>query len=147
MNGRPIGQHPEEGSYLCPNDLMLGRSSVENPCGPWNDGGGHSKRLRFVQLLTDDFWRRWTRYYFPTLIVRKKWHTSKRNLQIGDYVLVQDNSARRGQWRRGRVSKTYPDDDELVRKVELKTCSESGATSYVRRATQRLVLLIPVEEQ
>lgn len=150
MNGRPIGQHPtspEEGTYLCPNDLLLGRSSVENPGGPWNDGGGHSKRLRFIQLLIDDFWRRWTRYYFPTLIVRKKWHTGKRNLQIGDYVLVQDNGARRGQWRTGRVSKVYPDDDGLVRKVELKTCSESGKMSYIRRAIQRLVLFIPVEEQ
>ncbi|KAJ8039805.1 hypothetical protein HOLleu_13921 [Holothuria leucospilota] len=150
MNSRPIGQHPtspEEGTYLCPNNLLLGRSSVENPGGPWNDGGGHSKRLRFIQLLIDDFWRRWTRYYFPTLIVRKKWHTGKRNLQIGDYVLVQDNGARRGQWRTGRVSKVYPDDDGLVRKVELKTCSESGTMSYIRRAIQGLVLLIPVEEQ
>ena len=34
MNGRPIGRHPtspEDGSYLCPNDLLLGRASSDVP--------------------------------------------------------------------------------------------------------------------
>ena len=41
------------------------------------------------------------RDYFPTLIVRQSLHTNKRNLQVGDIVLFQDNSAFRGKWTLG----------------------------------------------
>ena len=37
VNQRPIGRHPthpDDGSYLCPNDLLLGRASPEVPQGP-----------------------------------------------------------------------------------------------------------------
>ena len=39
VNSRPIGRHPtsvEDGSYLSPNDLLLGRSSKRIPAGPFN---------------------------------------------------------------------------------------------------------------
>ena len=40
VNQRPIGVHPsrpEDGSYICPNDLILGRSSVKVPQGPFQE--------------------------------------------------------------------------------------------------------------
>ena len=38
VNERPIGlhpTHPEEGTYLCPNDLLLGEASSKIPQGPF----------------------------------------------------------------------------------------------------------------
>ena len=32
------------------------------------------------------------RDYFHTLVLRSKWHTAKRNLQVGDIVLVKDSN-------------------------------------------------------
>ncbi|XP_047497830.1 uncharacterized protein LOC125044912 [Penaeus chinensis] len=94
MNERPIGLKPgmdlELGTYLCPNDLLLGRASNHAPCGPWKDSFNTKRRLDYIQNVVNTFWRKWHRDYFPTLIVRQKWHTDKRNLQSGDIVLIQD---------------------------------------------------------
>ncbi|XP_033112733.1 uncharacterized protein LOC117113494 [Anneissia japonica] len=147
MNERPIGKHPTSPeSYLCPNNLLLGCSSVRPPSGPWCKLGNNAQRLRFVQRLTDQFWQKWTQDYFLTLTVRKKWHVEHRKLKKGD-VVVKEENVNRGQWRLGRVSEVYPDSRGLVRSVELKTTSESGRSSQVKRAVQRLILLIPVEQQ
>ena len=38
INERPIGRHPtspDDGTYLCPNDLLLGRSTARVPSGPF----------------------------------------------------------------------------------------------------------------
>jgi hypothetical protein len=50
------------------------------------ENAGDEKRWKFVQEVINTFWRKWHRDYFPTLIVRQKWHTNKRNLQVGDIV-------------------------------------------------------------
>lgn len=75
----PIGRHPtmpEDGSYLCPNDLLLGRASPRVPSGPFKQTSNPKHRYEFVQRITDTFWRKWTRDFFPSLIVRQKWHTA-----------------------------------------------------------------------
>ena len=68
LNERPIGRHPREvddGAYLCPNDLLLGRISRRAPSGPWNRGSSLTRRYEFIQTLVDAFWRKWTRDHFP----------------------------------------------------------------------------------
>lgn len=102
INERPIGTKvcdPNEGTYLCPNDLLLGRSSVRVPQMQMDDRCNPRLRWKFIQQVVDTFWRRWIRDYFPTLIVRQKWHTSRRNLERGDLVLVQDTNIIRGKWK------------------------------------------------
>ena len=46
------------------------------------------KRRRQAQLLANHFWRRWLKEYVPTLQERPKWQQEKRNLHVGDIVLV-----------------------------------------------------------
>lgn len=60
-------------------------------------------RLEFIQKTVDAFWRKWTRDYFPTLLIRQKWHVDCRNLQLGDIVLVKDNNVLRGNWKLAEV--------------------------------------------
>ena len=43
------------------------------------------------------------RDYFPTLIVRQKWHVATRNVKLGGVVLVQDSNVVRGRWRLAEV--------------------------------------------
>ena len=150
VNERPIGIHPrnpEDGKYLCPNDLLLGRSSNSVPSGPFRECN-NLRRLSFVQSLVDAFWKKWTQNYFSSLIIRPKWHTCKRNLQINDIVLIQDSNILRGNWKLGRVSNIYPSNDGVVRKVEVqyKSNLESKGFETIRRPVQRLVLIQPVNE-
>ena len=157
LNERPIGTKetdPNEGSYLCPNDLILGRASSSVPIGQWDEAENFKKRWKFVQQVINTFWRKWHRDYFPTLIVRQKWHTNKRNLQVGDIVLVQDNSAFRGNWKLGQVAEVKPGKDSIIRDVAIRYKNVGPGTKYtgtqdmlIRRSVHRLVVLLPVEEQ
>ncbi|XP_033730738.1 uncharacterized protein LOC117320185 [Pecten maximus] len=157
LNERPIGKKnsdPNEGSYLCPNDLLLGRASIRVPPGTWSTKESFKVRWKFVQQVVDVFWKRWIRDFFPTLIIRQKWHTSKRNLLVGDIVLVQDSNAVRGQWKLAQVCEATPGKDGKVRDVELRYKSQDPGKGYcgttdsiIRRSVHRLVLILPVEEQ
>ena len=37
VNELPIGVHPDDGTYLAPNDLLLGRASTKVPQGPFKE--------------------------------------------------------------------------------------------------------------
>ena len=159
INERPIGRHPrspEDGTYLCPNDLLLGRSTPRVPSGPFMDKASPRNRFEFIQQLTNYFWKKWTRDFFPSLIIRQKWHTAHRNVIKGDIVLLQDSNLVRGQWRLGKVSQVYPDSDGKVRRVEVQyknpkpgeriTKYEGRGYVTVTRPIQRLVVLLPNQQ-
>ena len=160
VNERPIGRHPtdlSDGAYLCPNQLLLGRASSRVPAGPFKEASKTGQRFRLVQNIADSFWRQWTRDFFPSLLVRQRWHTEKRNVKVGDVVMIQDAKQLRGNWRLARVSKVMPSDDGKVRRVKLQYKNERpgelvnkytgiGFTT-IERPVQRLVVIIPVDEQ
>ena len=96
LNERPIGTKttdPNEGSYLCPNDIILGRATSQVSAGSFEDTCDSRKRWVFVQQIINTFWKKWQRDYFHTLLVRQKWHTASQNLCVEDTVLVQDSTA------------------------------------------------------
>ena len=75
VNQRPIGVkpgHPQDGAYLCPNDLLLGRSSSQIPQGPFSQRSGYKHRFDFIQQTVLAFWKRWTQEVFPGLVLRRK---------------------------------------------------------------------------
>ena len=89
-------------------------------------------------------------------MLRQKWHTSHRNLKIGDVVLIQDSNLVRGNWTLGKVSNVYPGADGKMRRVDVqyKNLTISEPTKQyqgkgyvtVQCPVQRLVLLIPIDE-
>lgn len=158
LNERPIGMKPGNdinmGCYLCPNDLLLGRSSVKAPIGSYSNMAKLNSRQNFINQVTEFFWRKWTRDYFLTLIIKQKWHVDKRNLCVGDIVLVQESNALRSSWKLAQVSRLKPSSDGKVRDVELRYKIKKDGPSYtgqfdtiISRSAHKLVLLIPVEEQ
>ena len=78
-------------------------------------------------------------------------------MQEGDIVLISDTNLVRGQWKLGRVTKTFPGKDGKVRKVELQyknprqgeSVKEYKGHGYVTvdRPVHKLVILIPNDEQ
>lgn len=158
LNERPIGVKPgydiSLGTYLCPNDLLLGRASNRVPSGPMVNTTDARKRFSLVQGIVTSFWKRWIRDYFPTLTVRQRWHTAQRNLRERDVVLVQDSDLIRGNWKLAQVERAIPGRDGKVRDVELRyRIVDPGSTPdrkkdrFINRSVHRLVLLLPVEEQ
>ena len=160
VNQRPIGRHPtspEDGSYLCPNDLLLGRSSANVPQGPLQERASQKFRSDYVQQVVEQFWKKWTRDYFPGLIVRQKWHVDRRNVKTDDVVLIQDSNVVRGEWKLGLVTAVHPSDDEKVRRatVSYKNCRKDDPAGHysgakyinVERAVHRLIVLVSVDEE
>ena len=109
LNERPIGRHPmspDDRAYLCPNDLLLGRATSQVPSGPFDEKANNRQQFTFVQTIISTFWKKWTRDYFPSLLIRQKWHTSHKNMKTGDIVLIQDSNLIRGQWELSKLSNT-----------------------------------------
>ena len=87
VNERPIGikqSKEQDFVYLCPNDILLGRSTSKLPHGPFNKNNSLIKRLVFIEALINLFWEKWTRNYFPPLLIQQKWHHTERNVVVGD---------------------------------------------------------------
>ena len=66
VNQRPIGHipnDPDDGAYLCPNDMLLGRASTTVPHvqGPFKETRNPRHRVEFIQRIVDSFWKRWVR--------------------------------------------------------------------------------------
>ena len=124
VNQRPIGRvpnDPDDGKYLCPNDMLLGRATSEVPQGPFNDTKNPRRRVEFVQKIVDSFWKRWSKDVLPALVTRKAWHTERRNVEVDDIIVMADNNAIRGKWAIGRVIEVYPGTDGRVRNIKVKT--------------------------
>lgn len=88
--------------------------------GPFREPSNPRQQFEFVQNVVNYFWKKWTRDYFPTLLIRLKWHTTQHNLREGDLVLILDANQIRGQWKLGVVINTFPGEDGRVRRVQVQ---------------------------
>lgn len=147
INSRPLtfaSSDPDDLDPLSPSNLLTMKTSVVlPPAGVFQRADVYMRRRwRRVQYLANLFWTRWKREYLLTLQQRAKWNSPKRNLAVGDVVLVKDDSCPRSVWPMGRVIRTESDKNGLVRTTHLKT-----QTSELRRPVDKVVLLLAKEEQ
>ena len=139
VNDRPlthVSDDPNDLGALTPSHLLKFRPGHPVPLHGLKETDRFRKRWKHVQLLAERFWKRWISEYLPNLQRRQRWVEGKRNLSVGDLVLVRDDNTPRGQWPLGRISKTFPGSDGLVRSVEVRTASGC----YVRPITKLCLL-------
>lgn len=78
----------------------------------------------------------------------------RRNLRIGDVVMVKDTNLPQNAWQPVHVAMVYPSQDGQVRKVQValpdacldKKGRRLGPMQYLERPVQKLVLLVPSPE-
>ncbi|PIK59113.1 hypothetical protein BSL78_03995 [Apostichopus japonicus] len=129
INGRPLTPanmtDPSAEPPLTPNHLITMKPTVALP------PPGHfvkedlyaRRRWRRVQFLSEQFWSRWKSEYLQTLQERGKWSLSRRNLRVGDVVLVKDHDTPRMKWPFGVIVSTTASEDGLVRRAWVKVGS------------------------
>ena len=154
-NERPIGlaKPRSDGSYevLTPNHLLLGRSSNILPDdAELSDDLPGPARYRLVHHVTTAFWQKWSNEVAPRLVLRQKWHQKARNLRVGDLVMICEPSRIKAKYKLAIVEAVHVSSDGCVRSATLRysNVKKDGWVSVrVERSVQRLVLLLPVEEQ
>ena len=158
-NERPItiSKPREDGSYslVTPNQLLLGRSCNQLPDdSDYTESLPVAARYRLINDITSAFWKLWSSEVSPSLVVRQKWHESSRNLRDGDVVMIVEPTKLKAKYKMGiiedvKVSRDGKVRSAVVRYNNIQTLDNSQRVTPVRvtRSVQRLVLILPVEEQ
>ena len=145
INSRPLTAISDDVDDLAP--LSPGMLLTLKKGGGWapisTTGCAYArKRWKQVQYLADLFWSRWRREYLQSLQSRQKWATPKRNVQVGDIVLLVEANIARSQWSLGRIIEATAGKDDLVRSVVVRVRG-----SEYRRPVNKCILVLPVEDQ
>ena len=144
VNSRPLtieNINDPESLPLSPNHLLTMKSKVVMPPpGIFQKEDLYTrKRWRRVQHLANQFWQRWRKEYLNTLQQRQKWTTVKRNFEVGDIVLLKEETLVRNHWPQAPVVEIFPDSDNLVRTVKLKI---GNSKTPINRPISKVVLLV-----
>ena len=152
VNSRPLTSNnvaaPDSAEALTPDFLTMKTKIVLPPPGVFQKEDMYSRKLwRRVQHLTNEFWSRWRLEYLQTLQTRQKWTKPRRNVAVGDVVIVMEDNCPRNQWKLARVTHVTRGEDGLVRKVKLFLgVRDDASASELERPIHKLVLLLPSDD-
>ena len=154
VNSRPLQPNPTAGEdgFICPNDVMMGRSDMEPPNLDITDTS-LAKRASHKQKIIAEFWDKWSSSYFQSLVKFHRWQSKSRNATAGDVVMILDKEAPKGKFIVGIIDSVKVDPDNQVRKVIVKYKTKSVAANlgnvfkYTQRNVRGLALLIKAEER
>ena len=147
VNARPISALPSDPDDPRPLSPAMLLTMKTRPAGP---SPGQflqpdlyvRRRWRRVQYLADQFWTRWRREYLQSLQRRPKWTATRRNLRLGDIILLRDDAQRRNNWPLGRVTEAIESEDGRVRKANVEIARDGEKKVYLR-PIKELILLRP----
>ena len=143
LNSRPLiptNSTDNDGiEVLTPGHFLIGRPVSALP-DPQLSYKSISILRHLCQCLTRHFWQRWQKEYLFTLNRCNKWKYPSRNISVGDVVVVQESGTAPTKWPLGRMLKTHPGQDGLVRVVTLKT-----SQGVYTRPVSKIAVLLPID--
>ncbi len=113
---------------LTPSHLMYGRNIHARPSFGEETSGSPTNRIKHVQRLLEQFWKRFSTEYLCSLRERDRVQRRKKDrstiVSVGDIVLIHQKHVGRNSWPLGKVERIICSPDGQVRGAELRT--ESG---------------------
>ena len=82
VNSRPLQPNPTAGEdgFICPNDILFGRSDREPPTFEVDITDNNlSRRAAHKQRIIAEFWEKWSCSYYQSLLRYSKWKYKDRN--------------------------------------------------------------------
>ncbi|XP_066927907.1 uncharacterized protein [Clytia hemisphaerica] len=150
INNRPLTYvYPEMEEALTPNHLIFGRriNTVAEKLGERT--AQVEKRVQYLETLLEHFWNRWNKEYLTEL--REHWKQKRMKRQpitkVNDIVLIMDDKLARSKWRVGIIEKLIPSNDGQIRAATVRTVTETGRISYLRRPVNKLIPLEVSDEE
>ena len=156
INSRPLMKNPSSdvlsGGVIMPLHLLMGRSSVAVPEVITDGSATPNKRLKFLQQLKEDFWKKWFQQVFDNLAPSYRWKKKTRNVMVNDIVLIKDSSLLSKSFRLGIVSGVRLGKYNCVRSVcvrykNVDKDSDLKKVSFVEveRSVHSLVVIVPAD--
>lgn len=144
LNSRPLyalSDDPNDTQALTPGHFLVG-GPLKVPIAinpPTTTKASVIKLWNEIQEMKEQFWKRWSSEYLPTLQKRNKWKDEVGHFKVGKFVIIKDENLPPAQWLMGRISELIYGSDNHVRSVRIKTQS-----SELMRPVQKICIL-PVE--
>ncbi|XP_037932602.1 uncharacterized protein LOC119667384 [Teleopsis dalmanni] len=138
LNSRPLcplTDNIEDLNALTPGHFIVG-SSLMTPAHDSliNFTETSLKRWKIVQKIKQDFCKRWFQEYIRNIQQQRyKWTKSIPNLEVGQLVLLKDETLISSTWPLGRVIEVHKGTDGLTRVATIKT--QKG---IVKRTIQKI---------
>lgn len=145
LNSKPLGYASSDVSDadpITPNCLLMGRPDASLPLTIYPQSELVSRRRwRHSQILADQFWKCFLKFYLPGLQNRQKWQKDSVDIQLGTTVLIIDPQLPRALWPVGQVKEIIPGADTKVRIARVKV----GDKTYTRPVA-RLIQLTAIPD-
>ncbi|XP_004210364.1 uncharacterized protein LOC105849713 [Hydra vulgaris] len=147
LNSRPItyAYHEDTEEFLTPSHLMHGRRLIS----PNETKGADldkleskiqlTKRMKYLKLIRDHFWVRFTSEYLVNLREFHKQGSSKsRSIELGEIVVIHSD-IKRYKWRLGKVVSLITGSDDIVRSAIVKVLTgKTNKQNYIKRPIEKL---------
>jgi len=160
INNRPLAQSymetDEHVQPVCPNDLIYGHPIHSLPYSPRPERAGGDESLlvgwQNRQRILNSFQTIFMDQWIKTLQENRKWQLAKRNIQVGDLVLINAPTKKRNRWPVGWVVEVLEGRDGLVRSCVLrihdsnKKSEDKPQGKLITRSVRSLVFLKTLPE-
>jgi hypothetical protein len=145
LNSRPLTAEttdPSELRALTPGHFLIGQALTTIPDPNLLDLPiNRLSRWQSIQQMAQSFWKRWSSEYITRLQNRPKWMSTHASITEGALVIIKDDNSAPLHWKLGRVTKTHPGADGIVRTVTLKVNIGDLKTDELKRPIVKVCLL------
>ena len=151
LNSRPLTYVSHEGDEpLTPSHLVIGRRILSVPPvsqdnGETQTGKDAIKRDKYLKIVLEHFWKRWSSEYLTQLREHRK--PSQKHgpvVNVGDVVSVQEDNIKRLNWQMALVDELIRGKDGKTRTAVVRIMDKAGKITRLRRPLQKLY---PIELQ
>lgn len=146
LNSRPLyamSSDPNDFTPITPAHFLIGRSITNIPESHFLEiKDNRLTRYERIVKMRQHFWKQFSREYVTSLQQRSKWFKSKPTVEVGKLALLKEEDTPSYQWETGRIIKTFPGKDQVVRVVLL----EMPNGKQFKRDTLKICLL-PTEKE
>ena len=118
---------PEEMRSDNGGNFVSGEKELQKCVKEWNQEKIQQELAASAVYMAGVFWRRWLKEYLPILQQRQKWNQPRKNVQVGNIVLVLQENTPHNLWPLARVMEVHLNQSDgyvsLKRHLSLFKCS------------------------
>ena len=120
INSRPltaVSSNIDVCHTITSNSLLHSTLDPSNPIVDPRDARAIGRDFQYALEKANDYWKKWMLYYLPYLQESQKNVLRKRNLAVGDLVIVTDQKTSCSDYPLWRIIKVEPEKSHVVEVV------------------------------